>query len=165
MSATDGDPSARFTRIDIDTQQTRVTTGIGLVPDATLNLVLGSLATAERFFKHEPAAPHELESAIDAVEDEVMRARGLISPGPALLAAGAALHEFGRAAGVTEAGATVTIEAVERLFQRLVSASLGDPMARRGLPTGNRFVASALILREFMHHFGFTSITFPERDG
>ena len=66
---------------------------------------------------------------------------------------------------VTAAGEAATIEAVERLFQRLASASLGDPMARRGLPTGNRFVATALILREFMHHLGFTSITFPERAG
>lgn len=173
MNATDDDASARFgaagparfTRIDIDTRHTRVTTGIGSAPDATLNLVLGSLATGERFFKHEPPPPHELERAIDAVEDEVMRARGMIPPGSALVSAGAALHEFGRAAGVTEAGEAVTIEAVERLFQRLASASLGDPMARRGLPTGNRFVACALILREFMHHLGFTSITFPERDG
>jgi exopolyphosphatase/pppGpp-phosphohydrolase len=127
--------------------------------------VLGSLATTERFFKHEPPTPHELESAIDAVEDEVMRVRGMIPLGSALVAAGAALQVFGRAAGVIEAEEAATIEAVERLFQRLASASLGDPMVRRGLLAGNRFVATALILREFMHHLGFASVTFPERAG
>ena len=31
---------------------------------------------------------------------------------------------------------------------------------RRGLPAGNRFIATLLILREFMHHRGFASVCF-----
>jgi hypothetical protein len=95
-----------------------------------------------------------------------MRARvmvppGSVPPGSVLFAAGAALHELGGAAGATGEKETVTLETVEQLFQRLASASLGDPIARQGLPTGSTFAATLLILREFMHHLGFASITFP----
>jgi hypothetical protein len=31
---------------------------------------------------------------------------------------------------------------------------------RRGLPAGNRFIATLVILREFMHHRGFASVCF-----
>ena len=169
MSTAFDDGSARsgtatpvpFTLIDIGTQQTRVMTGFGAAPDATMDLALGSVATAEQFFKLDPPAPHELESAIDAVEDEVMRARTMIPAQSVFFAGGAALDELGRAAGATGEKEAIPLEAVEQLFQRLASASLGDPIARRGLPTGNPFAATVLILREFMHHLGFVSITFP----
>jgi exopolyphosphatase/pppGpp-phosphohydrolase len=149
------------TLIDIGARLTRVVAVVDAVPDVTLELALGSQACTEQFFKLDPPALHELETAIDAIEDEVVRVRTMIPVGSALVATGAALHELGRAAGATSEA--LTIEAVEHLFQRLASASLGDPMARLGLPRGNSFAATALILREFMHHLGFATITFPQR--
>ena len=149
-----------FTLIDIGAQQTRVVAGVGSAEHATLELALGSVATAQQFFKLDSPAPHELERAIDAVELEVMRARPMIRSESVLFAHGAALDELGRAAGATGEKAVIAREAVEQLFQRLASASLGDPMARRGLPSGNAFAATVLILREFMHHLGFATVTF-----
>lgn len=52
----------------------------------------------------------------------------------------------------------LAIDAVERLLQRLASASLGDPSALRGLPAGREAAATLLILRELMHHHGFSAI-------
>jgi hypothetical protein len=43
-----------FTLIDIGTRQTRVVTSFGSAPHATMDLALGSAATAERFFKLDP---------------------------------------------------------------------------------------------------------------
>ena len=139
-------------RLDIGARQTEVRTSSEVV-----QLALGSALTAEAFFRHDPPTPTELESAIDGVEDEVMRVRQRL-PGDAVLQAhGAALREVADAAGVSDA---LTLDAVEQLFQRLASASLGNPVARHGLPAGKRFVATLLILREFMHHLGFTAVRF-----
>ena len=149
--------------IDIGAQQTRVVAGVGQAPGATMELALGVVHTAERFFKHDPPSPHEIESAIDVVEDEVMRARAMVPRGSALIAEGAALREFGNTAGSAATDGVVTLEVVEQIFQRLASESLGNPMARQGFPAGNTFAATALILREFMHHLGFASVRFPAK--
>ena len=59
-------------------------------------------------------------------------------------------------------GPTMTIEIVEQWFQRLASASLGQPGALQGLPAGREAAATLLVLREFMHHRSHTSIVAVE---
>ena len=59
----------------------------------------------------------------------------------------------------------MTIEVVEQWFQRLASASLGQPGALQGLPSGREAAATLLVLREFMHHRGHTSIVVVEPTG
>ena len=46
----------------------------------------------------------------------------------------------------------MSLETVEDWFQRLASASLGQPAAMQGLPAGREAAASLLVLREIMHH-------------
>lgn len=145
----------KVTRIDIGPQHTEIGTA-----DGGLVLALGSAATADAYFHHAPPTPTELERAIDAVEDEVMRARTLIRDGSVLVASGSSMSEVASAVGALGAAEAVTLDAVEQLFQRLASASLGQPIARRGLPESNQFAATVLILREFMHHLGFASVSF-----
>lgn len=128
--------------------------------DTSCVLALGSAAIAERFFHHDPPTPHEFESAIDAVEDELMQACPSSAGGAVLSAGGTALREVAGAAGMADAQDTLALEAIEQLFQRVASASLGNPIARRGLPAGNGFVAALLVLREFIHHRGFASVRF-----
>ena len=53
----------------------------------------------------------------------------------------------------------MSLETVEDWFQRLASASLGQPAAMQGLPAGREAAASLLVLREIMHHRGYTSVT------
>ena len=60
-------------------------------------------------------------------------------------------------------GPTMTIETVEQWFQRLASASLGHPGAMQGLPAGREAAATLLVLREFMHHCGYTTIVVVRR--
>jgi exopolyphosphatase/pppGpp-phosphohydrolase len=143
--------------VEIGARQTMVRVAGGATP-----LALGFELTAEAHLRHDPPTPAELERAIETIEDELMRARRALPGGmrQRLLAQGAALNEVARAA---DARAELPLDAVERLFQRLASEALGDPSARQGLPAGNQFVASVLILREFMHHLGFTSVRFEAR--
>ncbi len=75
----------------------------------------------------------------------------------------AAIAALADAAGVAHADERVmALEAVEGLFQRLASASLGQPGAMGGLPAGREAAAVVLILREFMHHCGFEVIAVVE---
>jgi hypothetical protein len=57
--------TAPFTLINVGAEQTQLVSGFGSTSQATMNLALGSEATAQQFFKRDPPAPHELERAID----------------------------------------------------------------------------------------------------
>jgi exopolyphosphatase/pppGpp-phosphohydrolase len=146
------------TRLHLSERHTTLARGA----DASITLDIGPQRVAEAFFHHEPPTPQELERAIDAVEDEVMRARSMHADGGELLTTDLTLRLF----AVAEASVpTMTIDAVERLFQRLASASLGYPSALRGLPSGSEAAAALLILRELMHHLGFGAVTWVDETG
>jgi exopolyphosphatase/pppGpp-phosphohydrolase len=149
------------TLLDIGAWHTVVVASGGNATDALLELPIGARRTAEEFFRHDPPRPAELEAAIDAVEDQAMRMAGQLPKGSSLRVSGSFAGEIRHAVATDKhANVVVTLDEVEQLFQRLASASLGNPAARQGLPSGNSFVAAVLILREFMHHLGFTSVMF-----
>jgi exopolyphosphatase/pppGpp-phosphohydrolase len=153
----DGVPA---TVLHIGAEQTAVASGSGIEPAATIVLAIGSRKTAADYFKHDPPTPVEMENAIAAVEDEVSRARRMIAGDSALFTADAAVREIAHIAGVT--GRTemiLTRDAMDQTFERMARATLGRPASREGIPAGATFVATLLILREFMHHLQFLSIT------
>jgi exopolyphosphatase/pppGpp-phosphohydrolase len=148
------------TRLDIGDRETGVVVRSGEVHEMRLALLPGTQQLADETFRHEPPRPVELESAIDVVEDQLTAAVGVVPTDSSLVLLGPLARQLSQAVGATDGGSsTVSIETVEGLFQRLASESLGNPAARRGLPAGNVFVAGVLILREFMHHLGFESVT------
>ena len=116
-------------------------------------VLIGAEQIAQAYCHHDPPTSIELQRSIDAVEDEVMRLSRPIDPQAALVGI-----DDGLRAWAAIAGAAMTLELVEQLFQRLASASLGHPSALRGLLTGREAAATLLILREFMHHLGYASI-------
>ena len=61
------------------------------------------------------------------------------------------------AAGIAKA--SLTLEEIETLFNRLVAVSEGRPVSQEVLPTDGRLVAATLMLREFMHHLSFAKVT------
>ena len=123
------------------------------------NIILGvgALSVADGFFHHEPPLPHELERAIDAVEDALMADHVPRSIGGSLVSSDPAIRAF---PGLQTKGATVSRDHIEALFQRLASASLGRPGHMSGLPQGREAAAALLILRECMHQLGFESVSF-----
>ncbi|WP_114974062.1 alpha/beta hydrolase-fold protein [Rhodoferax ferrireducens] len=149
-----------ITRLHIGTDQTTVATANGTQGGAPLTLALGAQKTAADFFKHAPPTPLEMEDAIMAVEDEVSRARTWIAQGSVLYTTDPVVREIALMAGVTEQPElTLSVEAVEETFQRLAAVTLGRPASSEAMPTDAAFAATLLILREFMHHLQFASIT------
>lgn len=128
--------------------------GDGASPVAVI--ALDGATIARRCFHHDPPRPADLEHAIDLVEDALMgvaaavgRPSEFVTSDPVLL----------RLPGA-QPGSHLDAEAVEVLFQRLASASLGDPSAGRGLPAGGEAAATLLLLRETLHHFGVGAVVF-----
>jgi exopolyphosphatase/pppGpp-phosphohydrolase len=151
-----------ITVLHIGEEQTAVASGSGVEP-AVIALALGSRRTAADHFKHEPPTPIEMENTIQAVEDELARVRPMIVRDSKLLTADAAIREIARLAGVADSAEhTLSLDAMERTFDRLAAVTLGTPASQEGVPSSAAFAATLLILREFMHHLQFSSITVSE---
>ena len=138
-------------------------------PSVKLSLSLGGARTARQFFRHAVPTPLELENAIAVVEDEVYVAhrqlQGMLPGGQgwAPWSADAALHELATLAGVPPGAQRVlTLEAMERLFNRLAAVAEGRPAAHEGLPEDPVFAGTLLVLRELMHHLPFATMTLVE---
>ena len=158
--------AGRITVLRIGTEQTGLAMGNGVDPPSTGVLALGSNRTAREHFKHSPPSALELENAIVAVEDELARARRMIPDGSTLYTADAALREIATLSGAgDDYPVRLSLAALERTFDRLAAMALGRPASHEGLPTANAFAATLLILREFMHHLQFSSITLIESNG
>lgn len=146
--------------LHIGDEQTGIAVGQGTVPDARLTLAIGAESTAREHFRHTPPSPLELENAIMTVEDEVTRALPLIVAEAELVTSDAAIREIAQLSGVTaRERMQLSLDAMERCFDRLAQRSLGRPISSDNLPTSTSFAASLLILREFMHHLQFETIT------
>jgi len=127
---------------------------------AVLALAVGSRKTSAAFFRHEPPTEAEMEYAIMAVEDELMRIRPQMPEGTALETTDAAVREIALLAGADGSGTiTFSVESVERMFDRLAAVMLGRPASVDGIPASREFAATLLILREFMHHLKFAEVT------
>jgi hypothetical protein len=146
--------------LHIGVNQTTVSRTVDGSPDGLMALSIGSGKTASEFFRHSPPTPLEMENAIMAVEDEVIRARTVATPNCTLCTSDACIREIALLAGVADSRhMALSIEAVERQFDLLAAFTLGRPATSAGIPTTSGFAATLLILREFMHHLQFTSIT------
>jgi phospholipase/carboxylesterase len=126
-------------------------------PDVERRLDLGTARIAREFFRHDPPAAQEIERAIDFTEEALTLLGKPGALGTALFSSAEALQPW-----AALSGPTMTLVLVEQWFQRLASASLGQPAALHGLPAGREAAATLLLLREFLHHREHSSISFVE---
>ncbi len=152
-------PAQAITVLHIGAEHTAVATGQGDTEAATLVLNMGVRATARAFFRRSPPTPLEMENAIASVEDEVVRVQPLLPPGSALWSIDPVVRDIALMAGVAPgAGMVLPLGAMEQTFERLAAVAEGRPMVQEGLPESTEFAAALLILREFMHHLGFSAV-------
>lgn len=149
-----------ITLLSIAALQTQVVSGHEAVPALSLSLDLGAQRVADAFFLHLPPTSAELENAIMQVEDQLVRVRSLQESRSLLIGHYPALQDIALAAGLRgPAPLRLTRDAVEQCFERLAMISLGRPAAADSMPKSAEFAATLLILREWMHHLQFDSIT------
>jgi hypothetical protein len=97
---------------------------------------------------------------IMVVEDEVTRLRSIRTTASTLFTSDSGIREISLIAGVAEQPElNLTLDAVERTFEQPTAVAHGRPVASTGIPVDAAFAATLVILREFMHHLQFMSIT------
>lgn len=132
-------------------------------PSVVAHLPLG-LTALQQQMRHAPLpTAGEVEACIAEVEDILMpRIAGW--PRTGLLRSHDAearhLAEAAAAAGhpAQPLPLTLSIDAVEEVFNRLADVLGGMPAARLGIPERPEFIAYLIVLRELMHHAGFVSL-------
>jgi exopolyphosphatase/pppGpp-phosphohydrolase len=150
-------PQTAIVVLHMGDQHCGMVVGSGAQPEHLNLLPLGTQRTAREQFKTTPPTPLAMENAIQLVEDVVTPLRAVIPREALLFGTNATVREIARISGVAP-GAPLSLEAVERSFNRLAAVVEGSPAAHQGLPTSNAFAAALLILREFMHHLQFAQI-------
>ena len=94
------------------------------------------------------------------VEDELFKIRNKVVKGSSLCTTDASIFEIANLAGATEQPQpTLSRDAVEQAFSRLTAIVQGRPAALDSIPVSPQFCATLMILREFMHHLDFASIS------
>ena len=117
-----------------------------------VDLAIGWNSLVRRFFRHHPPTLFELEAAIAAVEDEIMRVRYEVPSQSSVETKDPGIADIAIVAGVAPGNEMIiSLEAVEQCFQRLAAR----PAATPDTP---RFGSTLLILRELMHHLRFHEI-------
>ncbi len=156
------EPARPITLLHMGTEHTLIATvGDGAAHGPVLTLALGTYKTAREFFRRDQPTPLELENAIASVEDEVYLAhqeyvKQAGASGTEWWSTDPRLVGLAELAGVPPAPAMLlTLDAMERLFQRLASVAEGRPAKSEGLPESAEFAATLLLLRELMHHMPF----------
>ncbi|MBL8481504.1 MAG: hypothetical protein JNJ60_04870 [Rhodocyclaceae bacterium] len=138
---------APIVRVELDAE--RIT--LAWPPEAlrgAVSLPLGAARIAQRFLRHVPPAPAELEMAIEAIENSIEEVDLRLAAGSVFVLAGA------WPPGLSVAAPGMDRDAVENIFQRLAALALGRPASSETLPLDAVFCAAALVLRELMHHLG-----------
>lgn len=133
------------------------------IPSVVARLPLG-LTALQQQMRHAPLpTAGEVEACIAEVED-ILMPRIAAWPRTELLrthdAEARHLAEAAAAAGhpAQPLPLTLSIDAVEEVFNRLADVLGGMPAARLGIPERPEFIAYLIVLRELMHHAGFVSL-------
>lgn len=135
--------------------------GQGEQPEQVSALPLGLQVLADRYFPAGRLSELLIEHAIAEVEDIVMPCHGKLPSAASLFTDDAEVAGLARWAGMPDNARPwrLTTEAVEQLFNRWAALAQGRPASQDPLPTTERFSATLLVLREWLHHLGFEGIT------
>lgn len=120
---------------------------------------IGWRTIARDYLKQDPPSPLGLENAITAIEDEIARAQPLPAQDSRVRTKDPLIREIAVASGLPPDGETIfPLHAVEHGFQRLVAQAGRRQRSKEDLPAGDNLAAALVILRELMHHMGFSAI-------
>ncbi|HUI11554.1 MAG TPA: Ppx/GppA phosphatase family protein [Bacteroidota bacterium] len=164
--------TGRLTVVDIGGGSTEIITGARSSIDRRISLTLGSVRLTERFLRHDPPTPGELDAAGRFTEEELARASGFQFAGTTLVGvAGTAtsLAMLARGIGDFDIAAVtntpLTRAEVEGLYGRLRTMPSTEILRLSRVMEGRSDVitAGALIARSLMSRFEFSAMTVSER--
>ena len=117
---------------------------------------LGTGLLAAQCFRHAPPTAIESERAIEVVEDAIMPHTPLHDGFANLYNHDTLTLKIAELAEATEG--FLSIDQLERVFERYAAISLGRPTTQDVIPKSAAFAAHLIMLREVMHHMKFSGI-------
>lgn len=117
-------------------------TGLQRFPPGGIALEQGIAMTEDALMPHVAALRQHPLEVLNVADDA-------LAPLPALL---------GQSTGTAH---TFGIDAVEQAFNLMADVAAGLPAHHVGLPEQPRFVAALLVVRELMHHVGWSALKLP----
>ena len=117
-----------------------------------LSAPVGPKLLVDQVLRHAPPTALEAETAIELIEEAVMPLhRQLAGGGDLKVRGGAELRSL-----ATLAGPQLAAETIEALFTRAAAVAQGRPAASEPVLAQPAVFACLLILREVLHHLGFS---------
>ena len=118
--------------------------------------------TLQKVLQTQPPTAQQVEDAIVLVEDQIMSNVDVLQPFVSLplFVSSPALQHIAQLAFAekTVQGYQLTTAQTEQLFSRFARVINGDPAKAEGLPETAEFAAYLILIREYLHHFGFASL-------
>ncbi len=128
-----------------------------------ISLPVGYEDISNRFFKHTPPTPDDIEYAINYIEDEIERVVPRVPTNYVLYNANDFIRQIAALCGIkTSSAMSLTRDQLEYLFGQYAEISMGRPARNNEADTSPLFYAQLLTFREFMHHLKFSSLTIIE---
>lgn len=118
----------------------------------------GYEAMRSRYFGQPRLDAAALERAVEWTEDQIQAAHAAIPPGARLCTSESDVHLIAKAAGLSADAPMLHVQAVEQIFSRLVLQAFGQSPHQEDLPDEPRVFATAVLLREMLHHLRFGQI-------
>jgi hypothetical protein len=115
---------------------------------------VGAQLLVDTVLRHDPPTALEAEAAIEVIEEAVMPLHSQLAAGGELLVQGG---EEVRALAAL-AGTQLDAAAVEDLFERAAALAQGRPRGSDPVLAQPAVFACLLILREVLHHLGFSGL-------
>lgn len=130
---------------------------VPLASGSTQYLALGSVAAIRVSLEQGYLSAQKIEWAIETIEDLIMPAMQALPEVSVLRVEGPELTEVLQS--LAHPGESVATSAVEALFNQLADVASGAPLRARQVSTEPGFVLALVLLREVMHHGGFSSVS------
>lgn len=122
-------------------------------------LHIGVDRVAADCFRHDPPTAAELESAITGIEDEIMRVAASERGRFTVTTRDHELHGLADLIGLPPANIRkIDRQAVENLYREVAACAERRLWPRTARLSSRRYAALVLILRELLHHLGFSAI-------
>lgn len=127
--------------------------------DVVISIPIGFKRISQRYFKHTPPTPAEIEYAINDIEDELERIvpkllhYHIVYNRDAFM-----LHLAQRLQIEVTSVMTLSRDRLEFLFGQYAEISMGRPPSASESDISPTFYAQILIIREIMHHLKFEQL-------
>jgi hypothetical protein len=148
---------ARDSVVELQMEEDEISFVVPSEVDGLRRLQVGAVAGVRLMLEKGHLTGPKIEATIDEIEELLMPALRHLPGVSHLLVSGPELEDVMRQLASNDGA--VSISTVEALFNQVAAIATGSPARLQHIPTDPGFVLALVLLREVMHHGGFSSVS------